>query len=164
VTVRVPDTAVTTYVDGRWEPGKGEPFTTVNPGTGAELATWTGSSTDQATAAVAAARRTFDDDDGGWRRRPPAERADVLRRLADLLEEHHEELAQLVTAEVGSPISLARTLQTATPVVNFRWAADRAVAGPRGGYREELPPLGGPVPAHSVLLREPVGVVTAITP
>jgi aldehyde dehydrogenase (NAD+)/betaine-aldehyde dehydrogenase len=112
-----------------------------------------------------AARRSFDDDDdGGWRRRPPAERADVLRRLADLLEEHHEELAQLVTAEVGSPISLARTLQTATPVVNFRWAADRAVAGPRGGYREELPPLGGPVPAHSVLLREPVGVVTAITP
>ena len=67
----------------------------------------------------------------------------MLRRLADLLEKHHEELAQLVTTEVGSPISLARTLQTATPVVNLRWAADVAESGPRGGYRERLPPLAG---------------------
>ena len=66
-------------------------------------------------------------DAGVWRQRTPAERAEVLRGLADLMEKHHEELAQLVTAEVGSPISLARSLQTATPVVNFRWAADRAV-------------------------------------
>jgi aldehyde dehydrogenase (NAD+) len=134
----------------------------VSPGTGRELATWTGSGLDQAAAAVDAARRSFDT--GVWRRRSPEERAGVLLRLADLMEEHHEELAQLVTAEVGSPISLARTLQTATPVVNFRWAAERAVAGPRGGYRERLTPTGPPVPSESVLLREPIGVVAAITP
>ena len=93
----------------------------------------------------------------------PIEKAHGFKDYLDRFKLNHEELAQLVTAEVGSPISLARTLQTATPVVNFRWAADRAVSGPRGGYREELPDLASP-PAASVLLREPIGVVTAITP
>ena len=82
---------------------------------------------------------------GGVRALEPhrtGERAAVLRRFADLLEKHHEELAQLVTTEVGSPISLARTLQTATPVTNLRWAADVAESGPRGG-RERLPASGG---------------------
>lgn len=155
----LPDSSRTTYVDGAWLAGTGEPFTSVDPSTAQPLATWTASGVEQAEAAVAAARRSFDA--GTWRDRPPEERAEVLRRLADLLEKSHEELARLVATEVGSPITLARTLQTATPVVNFRWAADRAVAGPRGGYREELRPAGG---AHSVLLRQPIGVVTAITP
>ena len=162
MTVVLPDVSVTTYVNGTWRRGDGEAFTTVNPGTGAPLASWTGSSIEQAKEAVLAARRSFDA--GIWRQRTPAERAEVLRGLADLMEKHHDELAQLVTAEVGSPISLARSLQTATPVVNFRWAADRAVSGPRGGYRERLPDLTAPAPAASVLLREPIGVVTAITP
>jgi aldehyde dehydrogenase (NAD+) len=152
----------TCYLDGTWDAGDGAPFTSVEPGTGAELATWRLASVDQADTAVAAARRTYDD--GDWRRRPPAERAAVLRRLAALLERDHEQLARLVVAEVGSPISLARTLQTATPAVNFRWAADMAERGPRGGYEEVLPPQTGPLRSESVLMREPIGVVTAITP
>jgi aldehyde dehydrogenase (NAD+)/betaine-aldehyde dehydrogenase len=152
----------TCFVDGAWSAGDGAPFTSVEPGTGRELATWTLATVEQADAAVAAARRTFDD--GVWRRRAPAERAAVLRRIAELLEREHETLARLVTAEVGSPITLARTLQTATPAVNFRWAAGAAERGPRGGYAERLPPLAGPGAAESVLLRQPVGVVTAITP
>lgn len=156
------DTGATTYVDGAWQAGAGEEFLSVDPATGQELARWTGSDVAQAEAAVVAARASFDD--GRWRRRTPAERAAVLRRLADLLEKDHERLARLVTAEVGSPISLARSLQTATPVVNFRWAADMAEAGPRGGYREQLPTAEAPFRSESVLLREPVGVVSAITP
>jgi aldehyde dehydrogenase (NAD+) len=152
----------TCFLDGTWTAGDGDPFTSVEPGTGAELARWRLATVDQADAAVAAARRSFDE--GVWRRRPPAERAAVLRRIADLLEREHEALAQLVTAEVGSPITLARTLQTATPAVNFRWAADAAERGPRGGYAERLPASTGPLAAESVLLREPIGVVTAITP
>ncbi|TFV93778.1 aldehyde dehydrogenase family protein [Blastococcus sp. CT_GayMR20] len=152
----------TCYLDGTWTTGTGAPFTSVEPGTGAELATWRLAGVDQADAAVAAARRSFDA--GDWRRRTPVERAAVLRRLADLLERDHEQLARLVVAEVGSPISLARTLQTATPAVNFRWAADMAERGPRGGYEEVLPPQTGALQSESVLLREPIGVVTAITP
>jgi aldehyde dehydrogenase (NAD+)/betaine-aldehyde dehydrogenase len=156
------DTGATTYVDGAWQPGAGQDFVSVNPATGEELARWTGSSVEQAEAALRAARASFDD--GRWRHRAPAERAAVLRRLADLLEENHESLAQLVTAEVGSPITLARSLQTATPIVNFRWAADMAERGPRGGYREQLPPSEVPFRSESVLLRQPIGVVSAITP
>jgi aldehyde dehydrogenase (NAD+) len=152
----------TCFVDGTWSAGHGDPFTSVEPGTGAELASWRLATVEQADAAVAAARRSFDD--GGWRRRSPAERGEVLRRIAGLLEREHEALARLVVAEVGSPISLARTLQTATPAVNFRWAADAAERGPRGGYAEQLPASTGPPAAESLLLREPVGVVTAITP
>ncbi len=151
--------AQTVYIDGEWTAGHGAPFTSVEPGTGQQLATWSLAAVDQADVAVAAARRSFDE--GVWRRRSPAERAQVLRRVAELLERDHELLAQLVVAEVGSPISLARTLQTATPAVNFRWCADAAERGPRGGYQERLSPLGS---VESVLLREPIGVVTAITP
>lgn len=149
----------TVYVDGVWSRGSGSDFTSIEPGTGQPLTTWSLASVEQADAAVSAARRTFDA--GVWRRRAPAERAQVLRRIAELLERDNEALAQLVVAEVGSPISLARTLQTATPAVNFRWCADAAERGPRGGYEERLPPLAG---AESTLLREPIGVVTAITP
>jgi aldehyde dehydrogenase (NAD+) len=152
----------TCFIDGVWSAGDGAPFTSIEPGTGRSLATWTLATVEQADTAVAAARRTFDD--GGWRRKTPVERAAVLRRIAELLEREHEGLARLVTAEVGSPITLARTLQTATPAVNFRWAADAAERGPRGGYAESLPPLAGPGASESVLLREPIGVVTAITP
>lgn len=150
------------FVDGRWSPGAGESFTSIEPGTADPLATWTLATCSQAEQAVRAARRTFDD--GVWRRRAPEERAGVLRRVGELLDRDHEMLARLVTAEVGSPISLARTLQTATPGINFRWCADAAVRGPRGGYEERLEPVEGPLGSESVLLRGPVGVVTAITP
>ena len=153
---------LTVYVDGTWSSGEGPTFTTVEPGTGQVIATWSMASVAQADAAVAAARRSFDE--GVWRRRSPAERALVLRRIAELLERDHERLAQLVVAEVGSPISLARTLQTATPAVNFRWFADAAERGPRGGYEERLPAQTQPFPSESALLREPIGVVAAITP
>jgi aldehyde dehydrogenase (NAD+) len=152
----------TCLVDGTWQAGDGAEFTSIEPGTGGELARWTMAAVQQADAAVAAARRTFDE--GVWRLRTPVERAAVLRRLADLMERDHEQLARLVVAEVGSPISLARTLQTAQAAVNVRWCADAAERGPRGGYEERLPPLSAPVPTESVLVRDPVGVVTAITP
>lgn len=161
LTACLPDVSTTTFVRGRWQPGEGEAFTTISPGTGAELARWTGTSPAQAEAAIAAARTSYDA--GVWRGLEPAARASVLRRLADLMHHHREDLARLVCAEVGSPITLARSLQTSTPVVNVLWAADRAVSGPRGGYREELEPMQRP-PSASVLLREPIGVVAAITP
>lgn len=151
----------TVFIDGAWTRGDGESHTSICPGDARALAIWSLATVDQADDAVAAARRSFDA--GVWRSRPPAERAAVLRRLADLVEENLEDLAQLVVAEVGSPVSLARTLQTATPAVNFRWSAEVAERGPRGGYREELPPQTGAIRSESVLLREPVGVVAAIT-
>ncbi|HEU4997880.1 MAG TPA: aldehyde dehydrogenase family protein, partial [Lapillicoccus sp.] len=153
-------TISTVFVDGRWSTGDGEEYASVDPSLGTPFATWRLASVAQADAAVAAARAAF----ASWSRTEPAERAVVLRRFADLLEKNHEELAQLVVTEVGSPISLARTLQTATPVSNLRWAADVAESGPRGGYRERLAPLESPTRVESELLRVPIGVVAAVTP
>jgi len=153
-------TDFTVYVDGRWSAGDGAEYASVDPSRGATFTTWRLASVAQADAAVAAAGAAF----GSWSRTGPGERAAVLRRFADLLEKNHEELAQLVVTEVGSPISLARTLQTATPVANLRWAADVAESGPRGGYRERLVPLEGPARVESELLRVPIGVVAAMTP
>jgi aldehyde dehydrogenase (NAD+) len=150
----------TVFVDGRWSAGYGDEYASVDPSAGEPFARWHLADVAQADAGVAAARAAF----GPWSRIEPGERAAVLRRFADLLEKNHEELAQLVTTEVGSPIALARTLQTATPVVNLRWAADVAESGPRGGYRERLPPLAGSPRVESELLRVPVGVVAALTP
>lgn len=113
-------------------------------------------------AAVAAARRSFDQ--RVWRGLPAGERAAVLHRLADLIDAQAGELADLVVAEVGSPIRLARSLQVAQPAVNFRWFAGAAVRGPLGGAEQHLPPSHGAVRSESVLLREPIGVVAAITP
>ena len=152
--------AATVFVDGRWSSGNGHEYASVDPSTAQPFATWHLADVAQADAGVAAARAAF----AAWSRTEPGERAAVLRRFADLLEKHHEELAQLVTTEVGSPISLARTLQTATPVTNLRWAADVAESGPRGGYRERLPALEGPPRVESELLRVPIGVVAAVTP
>jgi aldehyde dehydrogenase (NAD+)/betaine-aldehyde dehydrogenase len=150
----------TVYSDGSWTQGAGAGFSSVNPATEeplAELRSADAQQVDDAVGAAHAAARS-------WARTEPAYRARLLRRLADLIEAQAGPLADLVTAEVGSPITLARGLQVGQPIKNFRWAADAALRGPRGGYREQLPMSYGSVRAESVLLRQPIGVVAAIVP
>jgi aldehyde dehydrogenase (NAD+) len=156
------DVSAACFIDGRWDAGRGEKFRSVNPSTEEVLADWVGADLDQVDAAVRAARRTFTA--GDWRHAPAEARAEVLRRLADLVDKHAAELADLVVTEVGSPIRLARGLQVAQPAINFRWFADAAVRGPVGGVEERLASGRGSVRSESVLLREPIGVVVAITP
>jgi aldehyde dehydrogenase (NAD+)/betaine-aldehyde dehydrogenase len=153
------------FVDGTWLTGTGSQFTTVDPSTEEVVASWVGVGPDQLDAAVAAARRTVAD--RTWSGQPPERRAEVLDRLADLIEQHSEALALSVVTEVGSPIGLARTLQVAQPAANLRWCAEMAVRGPLGGRLQPLPslPAHGSMPSSSsVLVREPIGVVAAMTP
>ncbi|WP_420749008.1 aldehyde dehydrogenase family protein [Rhodococcus sp. O3] len=150
------------YIDGRWDIGRGEPVDSIDPATEKVIARWHQADAEQVTAAVRAARRSFDA--GAWRTAEPDRRAKVLRRIADLIDDRADELVDLVVREVGSPITLTRALQVGQPAVNFRWFADAAERGPRGGYREQLPGIRGPVASDSVLVREPIGVVSAIVP
>lgn len=150
------------HVGGGWESGRGETFESIDPATEEALARWTGADREQTESAVTAARRSFDA--GEWRAASPDQRAEVLRRLAELIDEHADQLTGLVVREVGSPVGLARTLQVAQPAINFRWFADAALRGPRGGYQERLPGIRGAVSSESLLLREPIGVVSAIVP
>ncbi|MET0740943.1 MAG: aldehyde dehydrogenase family protein [Candidatus Nanopelagicales bacterium] len=153
------------FIDGRWVTGAGSQFTAIDPSTENPIVSWVGADAAQVEEAVVAARRTVAD--RTWSGLAPDRRAAVLDRLADLIEQHSEELALSVVAEVGSPITLARTLQVAQPAANLRWCAEMASRGPMGGLVQQLPalPANGSVPASSSLLvREPIGVVAAMTP
>ena len=153
--------AATVFVDGRWSSGNGHEYASVDPSTARPVATWHLADVAQADAGVAAARRSV------RRLEPHANRGSERQCCAGsptCWSKHHEELAQLVTTEVGSPISLARTLQTATPVTNLRWAADIAEPDRAVATAERLPALEGPPRVESELLRVPIGVVAAVTP
>ena len=105
--------------------------------------------------AVAAARRAFDH--GPWPRMTPAERAEALGRLSDIYTLHQQEMAELVTEEMGSPISFSVFGQALLPQQVLQYYVDLASAFT---WEEERPGVLGPV----TVTREPVGVVAAIYP
>ncbi|GAA3938499.1 aldehyde dehydrogenase family protein [Microbacterium soli] len=150
------------WIGGEWEDGQSEHTNTIwNPSTGEVLHTAPHATPSQAERAVIAARRAFDE--GPWGRTSPAERSAVLQRLADLLESHFDALVEIIIAEVGTPIALARAMQVAMPIENVRWAAGMALKGPMGGYEQPLAPDLHTPPSSSVLQRVPAGVVAGIT-
>ncbi|MGT2508512.1 aldehyde dehydrogenase family protein [Cupriavidus basilensis] len=99
--------------------------------------------------AIQAARAAFD----SWSATPPGVRAGYIRKIAEGLKERSEELAQLIAGEVGMPIKLARAIQVGGPVYNWAQAAKLLDTF---AFEEEV--------GNSLVVREPVGVVAAITP
>jgi len=104
-------------------------------------------------AAVDAARRAGP----GWAARPVAERADLLDRVADIIETRLDELATLESQDTGKPISLARRIDIPRAVANFRFFAG-AVRHQHAGFHD----MDGK--ALNYTLRRPVGVAALITP
>jgi aldehyde dehydrogenase (NAD+) len=121
----------------------------VNPATGAVIGAVTAGTPADVDAAVAAAAKALP----GWAATTPAERAEVLLRLSAGLASRREEIAQLVTAETGSPITLSRGMQVDFPVGHAAAVAGLAAEFP---WTERV--------ANSTVVREPIGVVGAITP
>jgi aldehyde dehydrogenase (NAD+) len=103
--------------------------------------------------AVAAARSALD----GWRSTPAAERADMLNRLADALAARAADTNQLCTRENGMPIRLSRGANGVFPATLLRYYADMIT----NAEDEEIRPS---MIGHTIVRREPVGVVGAITP
>ncbi len=133
----------------------GKRFETRNPATGALLANVAHGGPEDIDRAVKVARATFE---GPWRRVKPAERQRILLRLADLIEQHFEELAMLDTLDLGAPYS--RTiLGKARAGALLRYYAGQAtlIAGDTLGNSAP-----GDVLSHT--LKEPIGVVGAINP
>jgi aldehyde dehydrogenase (NAD+) len=133
----------------------GKTFETRNPATGELLAEVAEGGAEDIDLAVRAARKAFDE--GPWRRTLPAERQAILLRLADLLEREIEAFALLDTLDMGSPIRHTRG-SGAFLISLLRYYAGMA----RGLHGETLTPS---IPGmFACTLREPVGVVGAITP
>jgi len=123
----------------------------LNPATEETLAELESAGVDETDAAVARARAAFP----AWRAVAPADRARLLRRLATLVEEHHEELARIESRNVGKPIAGARgEVGMVAQVFHFyAGAVDKH-------YGETIPVAGG----VDMTFREPLGVVGCIVP
>jgi aminobutyraldehyde dehydrogenase len=127
--------------------------TVTNPATGQTLCTLPSGTAAEVDRAVTAAARAF----VSWRTHPVKERAAILHRVADLIDEHSESFARLEALNTGKPLEVARVeIPLASDTFRFFAGAARAMQTPAPGeyLAEHL----------SVLRREPVGVVGAITP
>jgi acyl-CoA reductase-like NAD-dependent aldehyde dehydrogenase len=138
------------YVDGAWTASaSAERVEVLNPATEERIGDVPAGSSEDVDLAVAAARRALE----GWAATDPGERAKLVSRLADELERRQEELTDIVVAEVGTPRRAARWAQVGLGIVDLREAASAAADFP---WEEPL--------RTSLIVREPVGVVGAITP
>ncbi|MER7545230.1 aldehyde dehydrogenase [Spirillospora sp. NPDC127506] len=106
-------------------------------------------------AAVAAARHAFDE--GPWPRMTPAERAEIVGRLSAIYAERQQEMADLCTAQMGSPIMFSVFGQAAIPQMVLQYYVDLAATYT---WEEERQGMLGPV----TVTQDPVGVVAAIVP
>ncbi len=144
------------YIDGAFsEAASGATFPSVNPATGEEIAQVAEAGVADVDRAVAAARRAFDG--GAWARMPARERGHVLVRIADRLMARADEIARLETLDNGKPIFESRQVDIPTCAeILFYYAgwADKLT-----GDTIALQP-----DSFHYTLREPVGVVGAITP
>ncbi|WP_144123466.1 aldehyde dehydrogenase family protein [Catellatospora sichuanensis] len=142
-------TSIGHWIGGRTVTGSGETIPVTNPATGevvAEVPAGTSAHVDQA---VTAARAAFP----GWAATDPAERAAVVQRIAEGLQARAEEIAVTITAEMGSPITMSRTAQIGFPVAV---ANSFAALATDFAWTEQI--------GNSLIVREPIGVVGAITP
>ncbi|MDJ1137875.1 aldehyde dehydrogenase family protein [Streptomyces iconiensis] len=138
------------YIGGAWRAAAGtETIEVTNPADGTLLATVPAGGPEDVDAAVRAARAALP----GWAATSPAERAARLGALRDILVDRREEIAATVTSELGSPLTLSQKVHAAVPIAVCGSYAE--LAGTYA-FEEET--------GNSRVLREPVGVVGAITP
>ncbi len=144
-------------VDGRWMPSATEEeFDVVDPATGSVVARVAKGGAEDIDRAVAAARRAFDS--GPWSHMTGLDRARLMWRLADALEARIEDYAIVESVDNGKPLALAKG-DMAGSIAHLRYYA--GWAGKIGG---ETIPAQRPGNFHSYTVREPIGVVGAITP
>ena len=94
-------------VDGQWvDAASGKTFPVYNPATGEVMAHVAEGDKEDIDRAVRAARRAFES--GKWRRMSPSQRGQLIYRLADLIEQHADEFAQLESLDNGKPLTVAR--------------------------------------------------------
>ncbi len=129
----------------------------MNPATGEVLTRVAEAAHEDVDRAVKAARTAFDDVSGKWRRMSASERGRILWRIADLIESHIDELAELETVDNGKPIFESRYVDMPMVIDVFRYYAGIAtkIQGETININES---------AFTYTLREPVGVVGAIIP
>jgi betaine-aldehyde dehydrogenase len=142
------------FIDGERVPSEGETESVLNPATGEELARAPQSTVEDVDRAVSAARRAF----AGWSQTTPAQRSQALLALADLVDEHAEEIARLEALNAGKPLAAVTGDELPVMADNLRFfaGAARTMTGlPAGEYMQGY---------TSFTRREAVGVIGQVTP
>ena len=151
--MRAPE-RVRNWIDGAWsDPRDGRALPVVEPATGIAFAELARSGAPDVESAHAAAHGAFP----AWSSRPATERAEMLDRLASLVERDLERLAWLESVDTGKPLSLARAVDIPRAAANLRffaesvrtWELDRELSAPHCASR---------------VIRRPVGVAGCISP
>lgn len=146
-------------IGGQWvESADGKVFPTHDPATGEVLTQVPEGGREDIDRAVAAARRAFET--GPWKRITPSERGKLIWKLADLLETHLNEFAELESLDNGKPVTVARAADIPLAVDLLRYMAGWATK--IEGHTIPLSIPDGQY--HTYTLREPVGVVGQIIP
>ena len=150
------------YINGQWVDSKsGKTFDVEDPATGKKIATCSAGGEEDINLAVSAARKCFDS--GKWGKVPPNEKGKIIWKIAELIDEHTEELAQLESLDNGKPVAIAAGADVALSSDIFRYMAGWATK-----IEGETIPISVPYTPgaqyHSYTLREPVGVVAQIIP
>lgn len=144
-------------IDGERAPAAdGRAFETLDPATGRPITNVAHAGAQDVDRAVKAARKALEE--GPWRTAPAAERARIMNRLADLIEEHADQLAELESLDNGKPVKLARFVD-----VNQTIAWFRHFAGWAERIHGEVIPVRQP-DMHCYTRKEPVGVCGQIIP
>jgi phenylacetaldehyde dehydrogenase len=145
-------------IGGQWvEARSGKTFETFNPATGEVLAHVAEGDRADIDQAVAAARKAFEN--GPWPDMSPSERGRLMWKLSDLIEQHHQELAELETLDNGKPLLFSRIVDVPTAVDVFRYMAGWATK-----VEGNTIPISARGKYFAYTLRDPVGVVGQIIP
>jgi aldehyde dehydrogenase (NAD+) len=136
-------------IGGEYVGGGAGRIEVVNPATERVIAAVPAGSPDEVDAAVVAARAAF----ASWSTTPVDERTAAVRRIASGLAARRDEIAATITAEMGAPITFATKVQASVPVATSTGLAELLEGF---AWTERV--------GNSIVVREPVGVVAAITP
>jgi acyl-CoA reductase-like NAD-dependent aldehyde dehydrogenase len=138
------------YIDGEWvDPAGDETIDVVNASTEEVMARIPQGTAEDVDRAVAAARRAFET----WSQRPLVERAETLRAVAAGVAARSEEIASTIAQELGMPIAQCTAIQAGLPTMTFMSVPDLLEDVV---WEEQV--------GNSLVVREPIGVVGAITP
>jgi aldehyde dehydrogenase (NAD+) len=138
------------YINGQWVDGSsGQLIEVINPATEAVAGSVPAGTAAEVDTAVRAARAAFD----GWAATSPEVRGKYLTAIVEGLKAREAEIAEVTSLEMGSPTAMATRVQAMLPVMSFQVVADLL---PKYEFESDL--------NGSTIVREPVGVVGAITP
>src|SRR5689334_8168012 len=138
------------YIGGRWvAPSSADTIEVHNAGTGEVMGRVPAGTEKDIDAAVAAARGALE----SWSETAPEKRAEFLEKISAALKARADELARTIAQEVGMPLKMASRIQAGLPIANF---ANYARLVKEFSFETRV--------GNSLVVREPVGVVGAITP